>query len=265
MNDLNKPIVIKIGGATFGDHDPILEDIVTLQKNGKSPVVIHGGGKMVTEWLKKQGVETCFVRGERVTDKPALETAAAILGGLANKQIVATINSLGGRAVGISGVDGTLIESCIANAELGYVGKTVKVNSAVIEALLKANFIPVIAPITYYAVDRPLDAPLMLNTNGDPAAGEIAAAIGAEKLVFLTDVRGVLDKEGNLLSELNTEQAKELIDSGIASGGMIPKLNACLTAAAGDTITCIVDGRQPHALINAIENDNCGTIIRARR
>jgi acetylglutamate kinase len=261
---MDKPIVIKIGGATFGKRDPILEDIVTLQKKGKSLVVIHGGGNMVTEWLKKQGIETKFVRGERITDKPALDIVAAVLGGLANKQIVATINNLGGRAVGISGVDGAMVQSRIANPELGYVAQTVKVDASVIDALLKAGFIPVISPITAYTIDRPADAPLMLNINGDPLAGEIAAAIGAEKLIFLTDVTGVLDKDGKLLSIITVNQAKELIDSGTASGGMIPKLNACLIAAANKTTTCIVDGRQPHALLNAIDSDRAGTIIRAR-
>jgi acetylglutamate kinase len=261
---MEKPIVIKIGGATFGKRDPILEDIVALQKKGKSLVVIHGGGSMVTEWLKKQGIETKFVRGERITDKPALEIVAAVLGGLANKQIVATINHLGGRAVGISGVDGALIQGRIANPELGYVAGAVKVDTSVLDALLKAGFIPVISPITDFAFDRPADAPLMLNINGDPLAGEIATALGAEKLIFLTDVTGVLDKEGKLLNVITIHQAKELIDSGVASGGMIPKLNACLQAAANKTTTCIVDGRQPHSLITAIESDRAGTVIRAR-
>jgi len=261
---MEKPIVIKIGGATFGKRDPILEDIVALQKKGKSLVVIHGGGSMVTEWLKKQGIETKFVRGERVTDKPALEIVTAVLGGLANKQIVATINHLGGRAVGISGVDGALIQGRTANSELGYVASTVKVDTSVLDALLKAGFIPVISPITDFTFDRPVDAPLMLNINGDPLAGEIATVLGAEKLIFLTDVTGVLDKNGKLLSVITVHQAKELVDSGVASGGMIPKLNACLQAAANQTTTCIVDGRQPHALIFAIESDRAGTVIRAR-
>ncbi len=261
---MSKTIVVKIGGATFGKHDPILEDLVALQKKGKSLVVIHGGGNMVTEWLKKQGIETHFVQGERVTDQPSLEIVTAVLGGLANKQIVATINSLGGKAVGISGVDGALVQSRIANPELGYVGTIVKVDTTVLKALLKADFIPVISPITCYSFDRPADAPLMLNINGDPLAGEIAASIGAEKLILLTDVAGVLDKEGKLLSNLNVAQAEELLESGVASGGMIPKLNACLKVAANKTTVCIVDGRQPHALINAIENGNVGTTIRAR-
>ena len=125
---MEKPIVIKIGGAAFGKRDPILEDIVALQKKGKLLVVMHGGGNMVNEWLKKLGIETKFVRGERITDKPALDVVAAVLAGLANKQIVATINNLGGRAVGISGVDGAMVQSRIANPELGYVAQTVKVD-----------------------------------------------------------------------------------------------------------------------------------------
>jgi acetylglutamate kinase len=133
-----------------------------------------------------------------------------------------------------------------------------------LDALLKAGFIPVISPITDFTFDRPTDAPLMLNINGDPLAGEIATALGAEKLIFLTDVTGVLDKEGKLLDVITIHQAKELIDSGVASGGMIPKLNACLQAAANKTTTCIVDGRQPHSLITAIESDRAGTVIRAR-
>jgi acetylglutamate kinase len=261
---VSKPIVIKIGGAAFGKRDPILEDIVTLQKQGKSLVVIHGGGNLVTEWLNKQGTKTNFIRGERVTDKPALEMVTAVLGGLVNKQIVGTINTLGGKAVGISGVDGALIQSSISNKELGYVGAVKKVEPAVLTTLINAGFIPVISPISYFAFDRPADAPLMLNINGDPLAGEIAAALKAEKLIFLTDVEGILDKNSKLMPKLNKAQARELIDSGVASGGMIPKITGCLKALEAGTTTYIIDGRQPHALIKAIEKDNIGTTIRAR-
>lgn len=260
---MNKPIVIKIGGATFGKHDPILEDIVTLQKRGMLLIVVHGGGNLVTEWLKKQGTQTGFMRGERVTDKAALEMVTAVLGGLVNKQIVGTINTLGGKAVGISGVDGALIQSSFANSELGYVGTVEKVDPTVLEALLKAGFIPVVSPISLYAYDRPADAPVMLNINGDPLAGEIAAAVGADELIFLTDVAGVLDKDGKLISKLDGHQAKALLDSGIAAGGMIPKINGCLTAIKAGTTCCIIDGRQPGILIKAVENTETGTIIRA--
>ncbi|MDD5191166.1 MAG: acetylglutamate kinase [Dehalococcoidales bacterium] len=259
---MNKFIVVKIGGATFGKHDPILEDIVALQKKGVILVVVHGGGNVVTEWLKKQGIPTTFVRGERVTDKPALEMVAAVLGGLMNKQIVGTINTLGGRAVGISGVDGMLIQGKVSNAELGYVGATEKVDITVITALIAGSFIPVIAPLSYYAVDRPVGALPMLNINGDPLAGDIAAALHAEKLVFLTDVRGVNDVNGKLLPKLNQTEARALIDSGAANGGMIPKINGCLKIAAAGGTAYIADGREPGALINAVEKSIAGTIIR---
>ncbi len=258
---MNKPVVVKIGGATFGKHDPILEDIVALQKNGKQIVVIHGGGNLVTEWLKKQGIETSFVRGERVTDRQTLDMVAAVLGGLVNKQIVGAINVLGGRAVGISGVDGALVQSTIGNNELGYVGVVKKVDSTVIEALLTAGFIPVISPIAYYAFDRTPGAPVMLNINGDPLAGEIAAAIKAEKLIFLTDVPGVQDKNGKLIPKLNIKQTKELLDSGVAAGGMIPKLNGCLKALEVGTTAYIIDGREPGVLTKAMDNNITGTTI----
>jgi acetylglutamate kinase len=258
---LSKPIVIKIGGATFGKHDPIVEDIVTLQEKGLSLVVIHGGGSMVTDWLKKQNITTTFVRGERVTDKPALEMVAAVLGGLMNKQIVGMINTLGGRAVGISGIDGAMIQGRISNKELGYVGITEKVDTLVLQTLLDAGFIPVVAPLSFFAVDRPAKAPLMLNINGDSLAGDIAAALKAGQLIFLTDVNGIKDINGNLLSKLNKIEAQALIDSGIAAGGMIPKINGSLKIIAVGGKAYIIDGRKPRALLNAVENGIAGTII----
>lgn len=258
---MKRPVVIKIGGATFGKHDPILEDIVALQQTGIPLVVVHGGGNIVTEWLKKQGIQTSFIRGERVTDLPALEIVTAVLGGLVNKQIVGTITALGGRAVGISGVDGALVQSKIGNTELGYVGSVKKVDPAVLETLLKGGFIPVVSPISYYAFDRPAGAPVMLNINGDPLAGEIAAAINAEKLIFLTDVAGVFDKNGKLIPVLTYKQARELLDSGVAGGGMIPKLNGCLQALEAGITTCIIDGREPGALSRAVANQISGTTI----
>ena len=260
--NVNRPIVIKIGGSTFGKRDPVLEDIVALQKMGKILTVIHGGGNVVTEWLKKQDIKTTFVRGERVTDLPALDMVTAVLGGLVNKQIVGTINALGGRAAGISGVDGALIQGHVANPELGYVGSTVKTDPSVLDALMAAGFIPVVSPISFFAFDRPAGGPTLLNINGDHLAGDIAAALKAEKLVFLTDVAGILDKSGKLMSELNQSLARELVDSGVASGGMIPKINGCLKALTAGVINCIIDGREPQALIKAIQSGSAGTTIR---
>ncbi|MFC2059714.1 acetylglutamate kinase [Chloroflexota bacterium] len=258
---MDKVIVIKLGGATLGSHDTTLEDIVRLQQQGKPLIVIHGGAKVVTEWLKKQDVPTRFVHGERVTDKAALHMVTAVLGGLVNKEMVAVINNLGGQAVGISGIDGALIQSKIRNKEMGYVGDIVKVNTALLEALLQSGFIPVIAPVSLHSFDKPDDAPPMLNVNGDPVAGEIAAAIGAERLIFLTDVTGICDQSGELLPQLSASEAEALIDSGVASGGMIPKIKACLRALSNTPTTCIIDGRQPHALLKVIEEGSNGTTI----
>jgi acetylglutamate kinase len=254
-------IVIKIGGSTFGSGDTTIEDIVALQKQGKPPVVVHGGGSAVTDWLKRQGITTRFVRGERVTDKPTLEVATAVLSGLVNKEITAAINIQGGRAVGISGADGALIESRVSDREMGYVGAVVKVNPAILEELLKAGFVPVVSPVSLYSVDRPGDAPLLVNVNGDPVAGDIAAALKAERLIFLTDVDGIADASGQVLSRLSGSEAEAMIASGVISGGMIPKVNACLKALNAGARARIIDGRKPHALLKEIEGGDGGTEI----
>lgn len=257
---MKKVIVVKIGGATLGSHDTALEDIVELQKQGRSVVVVHGGGKLITEWLDKQGVPTHFLRGERVTDKPTLEVATAVLAGLVNKDITAAVNSLGGKAAGISGVDGSVIEGEIKEKEKGYVGAVTRVNTTVLNALLESGFIPVISPIGMNSMKQD-DEPSTLNYNADVVAGEIAAALNAEMLIFLTDVDGISDTEGRALPKLTVDEAKELIESGIASGGMIPKINACLKALTVQASARIIDGRQSHALLNELKNGSGGTKI----
>jgi len=264
---LSEAIVVKIGGATLGSHDTALEDIVTLQKQGKQIVVVHGGGKLITEWLEKQGVETSFIRGERVTDLPTLEVATSVLAGLVNKDIVAAVNEQGGKAAGISGVDGAVIEGEIKQPEKGFVGTVIKVNTALLDTLLESGFIPVVAPIGLNAGEKAENEPLTLNFNADTVAGEIAAAIGPERLVFLTDVEGIMDKSGELITRMTAGEAETLIASGVASGGMIPKINASLTALSSASSTrrvfstCIIDGRQAHALLGEIEKSSSGTTI----
>jgi acetylglutamate kinase len=258
---LGKVIVVKLGGATLGSHDTAIEDIVKLQQQGRSLVVVHGGGKVITDWLERQGIATRFINGERVTDEATLEVVVAVLMGVVNKEIVADINAKGGTAVGISGVDGAFIQGKIKDVELGYVGTVAKVNPAPLEPLLKYGYIPVVAPVSLNA-DRAEKTPKLLNINADAVAGEIAAAIGAERLIFLTDVVGISDQSGNLLSQLSPEEAEALLTSGVASGGMIPKVRACLKALAGTATTCIIDGRQSHALLNEIEGKGGGTTIK---
>jgi len=261
-NKLDKVIVVKLGGATLGSHDTTIEDIVYLQQQGKSLVIVHGGANVVTGWLSRRGISTQFVDGERVTDKATLEMVTAVLAGLVNKEIVAAINSLGGQAIGISGVDGALIQGKIKDKELGYMGTVVKVNTAPLKALLQAGYVPVVSPLSLHSFDKPDDAPRILNINADPVAGEIAAAIGAERLIFLTDVAGICDHSGKLLPQLSPDEAEALMASGVASGGMIPKIKACLRALSNTSTTCIIDGRQPHALLKEIEGQGGGTTIR---
>ena len=260
---MDKVIVVKLGGATLGSHDTTIEDIVKLQQQGKSLVVVHGGGKLITDWLTEQGVSSQFVQGERVTDKATLEVVISVLAGLVNKQIVATINDLGGQAIGISGVDGALIQGKIKNIELGYVGTVGKVNIAPLKVLLQSGYVPVVAPLGLYSSDQPDETRGIVNINGDTVAGEIAAAIGAERLIFLTDVMGIGDRSGRLLSQLSPEEAEALVASGVASQGMIPKIKACLIALSNTSITRIIDGRQPHALLREIEGGGGGTTIQA--
>ncbi len=258
---MNNITVVKIGGSTLGSHDTTIEDIVTLQQRGESVVVVHGGGSTVTAWMKKLGIEAHFVRGERVTDLPTLEVATAILAGLANKEITSAINIKGGKAVGISGLDGRLIESRARNQEMGYVGDVVRVNTGVLEALLQGGFVPIVSPISLYTENRPVDAVGYINVNGDPIAGEIAAALKAARLIYLTDVDGVQDTKGKPLRRITAGQARELIETGVIAGGMIPKINACLRALQAGAVARIIDGKQSHALLKEMENPEGGTTI----
>jgi acetylglutamate kinase len=254
-----KPIVIKIGGSTLGSQDTTLEDLVGLQQQGGAPVVVHGGGKLITQWLSRQDVPTRFVRGQRVTDAPTLEVVVAVLAGVVNKEIVAALTSLGGRAVGLSGVDGQFIQAKIKDAELGYVGEIVKVEREFLERVLQAGYIPVVAPI---GLDCSAPgSPRLLNINADTAAGELALALGAERLIFLTDVPGVCDPQGNSFPRLSPAEAQELIASGVISGGMIPKIEACLRALPVVPVTRILDGRVPHALRDELKGGGGGTTI----
>ena len=254
-------IVIKIGGSTFGSGDTTIDDIVALQKKGLALIVVHGGGSTVTDWLKKQGVTTKFIRGERVTDLSGLQVAAAVLAGLVNKEITAAVNLRGGQAVGISGVDGALIESKVKDRDMGYVGSVEKVNADLLKALLDDGFVTVVSPVSLYSLDRPADAPGIINVNSDPVAGHIAAALGAKRLVFLTDVAGVKDKSGKLISLLSARQAEAMLASGEISGGMIPKVNACLQALNAGSVARIIDGRKSHALLQEIDGGEGGTTI----
>ena len=258
-------IVVKIGGSTLGSHDTTLKDLVELQQEGMNPVVVHGGGKIISQWMEKQGVRPRFVRGLRVTDEPSLDIVVAVLTGLINKNLVASLVNMGAKAMGISGADDGMLRAEIKNSELGLVGNVVAVNTDPIKAVMKAGCIPVIAPVAMLLSEDEPDGndfeATFLNINADTAAGEIASALGADRLVFLTDVDGVLDTSRRLIPRLTERQALGLISSNVAAGGMIPKLEACVTALKAGGISQIVDGRKPLALRDTVAGKTFGTRV----
>ena len=258
--DSGGTIVVKIGGSTLGSHDTTLHDLVTLQRQGVNSVVVHGGGKIISDWMAKQGVMPRFVRGLRVTDAPSLDIVVAVLTGLINKNLVASMVELGARSIGISGADDGMLRANIRDPELGLVGDIVNVNTDPIKAVLESGCIPIIAPVGV-KMGEDGGAPTLLNINADTAAGEIAAALGASRLVFLTDVQGVLDTTRRLIPRLTERQARGLISSNVAAGGMIPKLEACLTALHSGGVSHIIDGREPSALIDVVSGATLGTRV----
>jgi acetylglutamate kinase len=260
---LNKVTVVKIGGATLGSQDTTIEDLVYLQQQGTPLVVVHGGGKLITEWLARQDIPTRFIHGERVSNAATLEVSVAVLAGWVNKEITAAVNKQGGRAVGICGVDGAIIQTEVKNSELGYVGDIIKVDITLLEVILQSGYIPVVAPIGLLATGKSEETVWVLNINADYAAGEVAVALAAERLIFLTDVVGVCNQSGALLPQLSPGEAEALLASGVATGGMIPKVKACLRALASASTTRIIDGRQPQALRQELEGNGSGTTIQA--
>ena len=255
------PIVVKIGGSTLGSHDTTLKDLVTLQNQGVDVVVVHGGGNVISQWMQRQGIPPRFVNGLRVTDEASLEIVVAVLTGLINKELVAQMHVLGGRAIGISGIDGGLLEARVADPELGYVGEIASVNSGAIKALLNGGYMPMIAPLARQCQDDSDHSGGPLNINGATVAGELAHALGAERLVFLTDVEGVMDGAGRVIRRLDQRRASLLFQSGVVRGGMIPKLAACLRALERSPVADIIDGRKPEALLDCLNGRSTGTTI----
>lgn len=255
----DKTIVVKLGGSTLGAHDTTLEDLVALQRKGISSVVVHGGGKLISDWLKKQGVAAEFVRGLRVTDAETLKVVTAVLAGLANKELVASIQHLGGRAIGISCADGGVIQAEIKDPDLGYVGEISRVDPEAVRVLLNAGYLPIVAPVSL--LKNGGDGVLLANVNGDTVAGALASALQAERLVFLTDVDGIRNGAGKVLSRLTVHQAQALMSSGEAHGGMIPKLESCMKALSAVSEVRVIDGRVPHALLLEMEGKAGGTTV----
>ena len=252
-----KKVVVKIGGAALEDESlrrRFAEDLILLDWVGLDLVVVHGGGKQITQMLDRVGQAARFVDGQRVTDAATLEVVEMVLGGSLNQELVRLVNHLGGAAVGLTGCDGGLARAKIVRPELGLVGEVAEVDRTVIDRLVP-DFIPVVAPIA----TGPDGA--ALNVNADVFAARLAQALGAEKLVLLTDIAGVLDADRNLITSLTDAEARSLIARGVISGGMIPKVeNALAALAAGVHKIHIIDGRLEHALLLEIfTRDGVGT------
>jgi acetylglutamate kinase len=252
-----RTVVIKYGGAAMKDSslkDKVIRDIVFMASVGVRPVVVHGGGPEINTWLDKLGIEAKFKDGLRVTDGPTMDVVEMVLVGRVNKELVSLINQAGGQAVGLCGKDGNLVTARqISNKDIGFVGEVSSVNARLVESLGKSGYIPVISSV---AADESGQA---YNINADTFAGEVAAALGAEKLILLTDTRGILrdyKDPSTLITKLDIQQARDLIREGVVAGGMIPKVNCCVRSLAqGVRATHIIDGRLPHALLLEVFSD----------
>ena len=267
--------VIKYGGHAMGEEDLALQfarDVVLLKQVGINPIVVHGGGPQIGEMLERLKSKSDFVDGVRVTDRATVEIVEMVLAGSINKQVVTAINDAGGMAIGLSGKDGTLIQArklkrvrreTDSNIEkildLGFVGEPTRINARVLDVFEESDIIPVIAPIGVGSNGE------TYNINADTAAGAIAPAVGATRLLMLTDVAGVMDKSGKVLSELTVSEARKLIKDGTIKGGMIPKVETCIEAVEAHVDAAVImDGRVPHALLLEIFTEHgVGTLIKA--
>lgn len=255
-------VVVKFGGNAMGDVAEMADfarDIVLLRQVGVNPVVVHGGGPMINDMLRKLGIESRFVRGKRVTDQATVEVVEMVLTGLVNKRIVQAINDQGGRAVGLSGKDDDLMVCEADDPELGFVGRPVEMNVQVLRDLFAAGIIPVVAPVATGMADNET-----FNVNGDTAAGALAGALKADRLLLLTDVAGLKGADGEVMSEATPEQIRALTESGVIAGGMIPKTETALAAIAeGVRAVVILDGRRQHAcIVELFTAEGAGTLIR---
>lgn len=253
-----KTVVVKYGGAAMKDgslKDKVIRDVVLMSCVGIRPVVVHGGGPEINAWLDKLGIEPQFKNGLRVTDAPTMDVVEMVLVGRVNKELVALINQAGGKAVGLCGKDANLIKARPADQEgIGFVGEVTSVDTRILESLVSSGYIPVVSSV---AADNTGQA---YNINADTVAGEIAAALGAEKLILLTDTAGILKdfKDlSTLIPKLDIQEARRLIETGIVAGGMIPKVTCCVRSLAqGVRAAHIIDGRIPHSLLLEVFTDS---------
>ncbi len=256
-------VVVKFGGNAMGDQAAMAEfarDIVLMRQVGVNPVVVHGGGPMINDLLARLGIKSEFVRGKRVTDKATVEVVEMVLTGLVNKRIVQAIMDEGGRAVGLSGKDDDMMVCEPDDPELGFVGKPVEMNVQVLRDLFGAGIIPVVAPVATGMNDNET-----FNVNGDTAAGAIAGALKADRLLLLTDVSGVKNAAGEVMTQLTPEDVRRMTEEGVIAGGMIPKTETALAALdQGVRAVVILDGRVPNAcLLELFTDQGAGSMIRS--
>jgi acetylglutamate kinase len=255
-------VVIKFGGHAMGDDDAMetfARDVVLMRQVGVNPVIVHGGGPMINEMLEKLAIKSNFVNGKRVTDEATMEVVEMVLSGRVNKRIVQAINAQGGRAVGLSGKDANLVICDPADPALGLVGVPTDVDPRILHTLFRDDAIPVIAPLGAGRAGE------TFNINGDTMAGAIAAALKADRLLLLTDVDGVRDASGHVITDLKADQVRKMTADGTISGGMIPKTETALDAIAGGVrAVVILDGRVPNApLLELFTDHGAGSMIRA--
>ncbi|MBW4542323.1 MAG: acetylglutamate kinase [Myxacorys chilensis ATA2-1-KO14] len=254
---VGRTIVVKYGGAAMKDSSlkaKVIRDVVFMACVGLRPILVHGGGPEINSWLDKLGIEAQFKNGLRVTDAATMDVVEMVLVGRVNKEIVSLINQAGGSAIGLCGKDASLIGARPSDEEgVGFVGEVNRVNPQILESLVESGYIPVVSSV---AADETGQA---YNINADTVAGEIAAALGAEKLILLTDTAGILKNykdASTLIPRLDIQEARQLMDQGIVSGGMIPKVSCCVRSLAqGVKAAHIIDGRQPHSLLLEVFTD----------
>lgn len=255
---VGKTVVVKVGGSVR-DGSTVLDDIIWLKRLGINPVIVHGGGPQISEMLGRLGVETHFVEGRRFTDEATLEVVHAVLMRL-NGEFVSYLDARGVLAFGVNGLDGHMLKARLRDERLGLVGEVEAVDLRPIVSLVEQGYVVVIAPLAAGPDSHPL------NVNADTVAGEVARALHAEKFVLFTDVAGVIDGSGRVLSEIPRAEVQPLIDSGVIRGGMLPKIQACLRALETVQRVHVLDGRQPHALIRELFTDEgSGTMLLAPR
>ncbi len=251
-----KILVMKLGGSTLENQRMVLQDIIWLRALGAYPVLVHGGGPYINEWLRKIQLPVHFKNGLRVTDEQTLEIVRMVLCGKINQELVAMAAGMGGKVVGLCGTDGNMIQARFADPELGFVGEIEHVNVHIVRVLIKEGYIPIIAPLGQGLHGN------SLNINADLVAAHLAGALHAERLIFLSNVTGIRRADGSLISELSEVEARRLIETDVISGGMIPKVLACLEALIAIPRVHIVNGGEQHVLLRELFTEQgAGTLI----